>query len=85
MHVLFPIFGGEHLNINKKYVHLIPIEHQSYEIKIQSFFDSSVYNYNNFGGEYNPKNMTLYTLIEEPEKNIKINEYEIQSPLFLFG
>ena len=84
IHILFPKFTGEHLDENKDYVHLIPIEHQSYEIKIQSFFDSCVYNYGYYENDNKYKNLTLFTLIEEPEKNLKINEYEIQSPLYLF-
>jgi hypothetical protein len=36
VHVLYPKFIGEHLEENKTYTHLIPIEHQSYDIKIHS-------------------------------------------------
>ena len=84
VHVLYPKFIGEHLEENKTYTHLIPIEHQSYDIKIHSFFDSCVFNYDFYESENKSKNMTLLTLIEEPEKNLKICQYEIQSPLYLF-
>ena len=84
IHILYPKFAGEHLDENKKYIHLIPIDYQSYEIKIQSYFDSCVFNYNYYENDNKPKNITLLILIEEPENNYKINEYEIQSPLYLF-
>ena len=43
-----------------------------------------MFNYDFYEAENKPKNITLFTLIEEPEKNIKLNQYEIQSPLYLF-
>ena len=84
MHVLYPQYIGENLNLNKKYVHLIPVEHISYEIKIQSFFDSCIYSYDFYENNFKSKNINLLTLVEEPESNFKINQYEIQSPLYLF-
>ena len=43
-----------------------------------------MFNYDFYESENKSKNMTLLTLIEEPEKNLKICQYEIQSPLYLF-
>ena len=86
INILYPIFIGENkdnLNINN-YTHLIPIDNQTHEIKLTSFFDTSIYNYNYYEKNHKPKSLSLFAIYEEPEKNIVITEYLIQCPVFIF-
>ena len=85
VNILYPIFVGENQTENKNnYVHLIPVDHQTHEIKIQSFFDSCVYNYNFYDKNQKFKFLSLFTLSEQPEKNFSISEYLIKNPLYVF-
>ena len=87
VNVLYPIFLGENKNKSEinDYTHLIPVDNQIHEIKIQSFFDSCVYNFNYYEKNHKSKSLSLFTLNEEPERNYTITEYLIQCPLYVFG
>jgi hypothetical protein len=85
VNILYPIFIGENKNNkNNNYIHLIPVDHQTHEIKIQSFFDSCVYNYNYYEKNHKVTSLSLFALNEEPERNFSITEYLIQCPLYVF-
>ena len=86
LNILYPIFIGENKNKSdiNDYTHLIPIDNQTHEIKIQSFFDSCVYNFNFYEKNHKPKSLSLFALNEEPEKNFSITEYLIQCPIYAF-
>ena len=85
VNILYPIFVGENQNENKNnYVHLIPVDHQTHEIKIQSFFDSCVYNYNCYDKSQKLKFLSLFTLSEGLDNGFSISEYLIKNPLFIF-
>ena len=86
VNILYPIFIGENKNNSNEnnYMHLIPIDHQTHEIKIQSFFDSCAYNYNYYDKNHKIKSLSLFALNEEPEKFFTITEYLIQCPLYVF-
>ena len=86
MNILYPIFIGENQNQNNinNYIHLIPIDNITHEIKIQAYYDSFLYNYNFYEKNHKPKSLSLFALIEEPEKNYTITEYLIQTPLYVF-
>ena len=82
--ILYPIFVGENQTENKNnYVHLILVDHQTHEIKIQSFLDSCVYNYNFYDKNQKFKFLSLFTLSEQPGKNFSISEYLIKNPLYV--
>ena len=87
MNILYPIFIGENknnLNSDNNYSHLIPIDNITNEIKIQSYFDSCVYNYNSYEANRKIKPLSLFAITEEPEQNFTLMEYQIQFPLYIF-
>ena len=87
VNILYPIFIGENknnLNNNNNYIHLIPIDNTTHEIKVQSFFDSCIYNYNYYEQNHKVKPFSLFAINEEPERNFMITEYKIQTPLYYF-